>query len=102
ARERLLDSNFYPAADSNLLVRVANGRMLRTVDAPRELHGRFYLPDYRNFAPRMGLAYDLFGNGKTVIRAVACLFYDRRVGWSFSAPFRTLRHTALSGWRMFR
>ena len=86
--ERLLDSNFYPAAGPNLLTRLANGQMLRTVDAPRELRGHFYLPDYRNFAPRMGLAYDLLGDGKTVIRAGAGLFYDRRVGWEFFRTFQ--------------
>ncbi len=32
---------------------------------------------YRNFAPRMGMAYDPFGNGKTIIRAGAGLFYDQ-------------------------
>ena len=86
--ERVLDSTFYPAAGRNLLIRLANGRMLRTVDAPGELHGRFYLPDYRNFAPRIGLAYDLFGDGKTIIRAGGGLFYDRRVGWEFFRAFQ--------------
>jgi hypothetical protein len=43
------------------------------------LRGRFYLPDYKNFAPRLGVAYGLFGDGKTVLRAGAGIFYDRRV-----------------------
>ncbi|MDQ3180900.1 MAG: TonB-dependent receptor, partial [Acidobacteriota bacterium] len=32
--------------------------------------------DTNNFAPRFGFAYDLFGNGKTVVRGALGLFYD--------------------------
>ncbi len=37
---------------------------------------RLYEPDYNNFAPRASFAYDVTGNGKTVIRAGAGIFYD--------------------------
>ncbi len=37
---------------------------------------RLYEPDYKNFAPRVSLAYDLTGKGKTVIRAGYGIFYD--------------------------
>ena len=32
--------------------------------------------DLNNFAPRFGFAYDAFGNGKTVVRGSAGLYYD--------------------------
>jgi hypothetical protein len=38
--------------------------------------GSLYNPDYKNFAPRIGLAYDLTGKGETVVRAGWGLFYD--------------------------
>jgi hypothetical protein len=38
--------------------------------------GSLYNPDYNNFAPRIGLAYDFTGKGQTVVRAGWGLFYD--------------------------
>ena len=35
-----------------------------------------YNTDYKNFAPRLGFAYDIFGTGKTVIRAGGGIIYE--------------------------
>jgi outer membrane receptor protein involved in Fe transport len=40
------------------------------------LSGGLYQPDYKNFAPRLSVAYDLFGSSKTVVRAGWGMFYD--------------------------
>jgi hypothetical protein len=37
---------------------------------------RLYEPDKRNFSPRASIAWDVFGNGKTVLRSGFGLFYD--------------------------
>lgn len=86
--EHGLDSNFYPGSGATSLERIANGRMMRTVDAPGSLQGHFYLPDYKNLAPRLGLAYDLLGDGKTVFRAGGGIFYDRWVGWELFRAYQ--------------
>jgi len=38
--------------------------------------GQLYDKDYNNFAPRLGISYDLTGKGRTVIRGGWGLFYD--------------------------
>jgi hypothetical protein len=67
--------------------------------------------NYHQFAPRLGIAYDLFGDGKTAIRAGFGQFYQRDEvgqleGLAWTAPFvisasfpsRTLETaTSLSG-----
>ena len=39
-------------------------------------NGRLYQPDYNNWAPRVSLAWDVTGRGKTVVRAGYGIFYD--------------------------
>ncbi len=38
-----------------------------------------YQGDHNNFAPRLGLAWDVFGNGKTVVRAAGGIVYESAV-----------------------
>jgi outer membrane receptor protein involved in Fe transport len=66
-----------PSEKNNLFYQLtpANGGTLVQVGAnggPSSLYNK----DYNNFAPRIAMAYDLRGDGSTVIRAGWGLFYD--------------------------
>ena len=37
---------------------------------------QLYKPDYKNFSPRLSIAWDVFGTGKTVVRSGFGLFFD--------------------------
>lgn len=45
---------------------------------------KWYNTDWNNFAPRIGFAYDVMGDGKTAIRGNYGLFYDRNAGATVS------------------
>lgn len=57
---------------------------LGLVQAGKQI-GSIYNGDYNNFAPRVGLAWDVFGTGKTVIRAAGGVFYEQPSYDSFMA-----------------
>ena len=67
-RQGTVDYNYVLGSGSTLADRVASGSMQT---------GQLYHPDRNNFAPRFGFAYDLTGNGRTVVRGGVGIFYDR-------------------------
>jgi hypothetical protein len=73
---------------NNFRERLANASLTR-VD-------RLYTPQKTNFSPRIGLAYDPFGDGKSAIRAGFSLAYQPHHGQSISGA-RALPPDALQG-----
>jgi hypothetical protein len=63
-----------PTIQNNLPALEASGVVLQSQVSS------IYDPDHNNFAPRIGLAWDVFSNGKTVLRSGYGVFYETIIG----------------------
>ena len=76
-KDQDLDSNFYPGSGSDQFEQIRNGQVLLTRDSSV---GKFYKNDLNNFAPRLGVAWDVTGDGRTSLRGGFGVSYERNFG----------------------
>jgi hypothetical protein len=68
------DANFFLGAGSTIWDQIRAGQILTRNEAPG---GKLWNLNKKQFAPKIGFAYDPFGNGKTSIRGGVGLSYER-------------------------
>jgi len=72
-----------------------------TFECQTSPYGRSYFrnPSLKNFSPRLGIAWDPTGSGKSSIRAGFGLFHDQLLPWLYTlAPFRGEPFAVQSDW----
>ena len=80
-------SNFFPCAPPEPTVCAPGGQPNGLLQVGSPGFPRLYNLDYKDFGPRAGLAWDIFGNGKTALRVGYAMAYDVANFAAISAPY---------------
>ncbi|MGA9393103.1 MAG: TonB-dependent receptor, partial [Candidatus Sulfotelmatobacter sp.] len=89
-----LDSNFYLGSGTGFFNQVRAGQV---EIADKSSVGQFWAPSWGTAAPRVGFAYDLFGDGKSSLRGGFGISYERNFGnVTYNASFNPPASAVLS------
>lgn len=81
-----LDSNFYYGSGSSFFETIATGQVQI---APNSPVGGLWAPRWGTVSPRVGFAYDVFGNGRSSVRGGFGISYERNFG---NVTFNTIQN----------
>jgi hypothetical protein len=86
-----LDSNMYYGPGSNIFGQIATGQVSL---AGQSSIGQLWAPRWGTAAPRVGFAYDVFGDGRTSLRGGFGISYERNFG---NVTYNTIQNVPAYG-----